>query len=513
MLWIAVHLYRLSLDVLLPSQADDWQVAVAVMEHDHVTMATQAALRLGVRPGMKRSSAMAIAPGVAFVERDRAREVSAVQAVALALLQYTPEVAHGPQEAVLLKVNASLNLFKGPRALCSRIRQTLSAMGVRARLGMAPSASGAWLLARRPGKPGRRRVLRLESLRRELNRLPCLLLPAAQPYRDWLQDIGCRTLGGLERLPRAELQRRTSPQLIDSLDQSYGRVAELFEWVQPPPIFDQRLELLERIEHAEATIFGARRLIEQLCGWLRARHLAASQVQLVLEHERGRHGRAPTVLPIRLAQPVWQPEHLLRLLAEKLPQLQLPAPVVVLRLLAPQVVSADTPSGTLFDDAVSQQHNQYRLLELLAARLGPEHVLRPVPVADYRPEVANHWVSALEGDRSGTAAQLAGRSQNMLLAESLGGSPIKSPNVRAGLPHPFWLLDEPIRLAVHDGRPVYGSELRLVRGPERIEVGWWDGPWVARDYFVAEDDRAVRYWIFRQREAADAGWYLHGLFA
>ncbi len=532
--------------MLLPSSAEAWRVAVAVMQQDRVVMATPQAQHLGVRRGMKRSSAAAVAPQVVLVERDPAREQSELQAAALALLQYTPEVAHCEDDVILLKVDASLRVFKGPRALCRRVRHTLSALGLQARLGMAPSAGGAWLLARRSGRNRRRRVLRLSSLQRQLNQLPCLLLPAARGYRDWLQDIGCRTLGGLERLPRAELQRRTSPQLITALDQAYGRATELFQWVQPPPVFEQRIELLERIEHAAAALFGARRLVEQLCGWLSARHLAASQVQLALEHERGRHARPPSVLPIRLAQPTWEAAHLMRLLSEKLPRLELPAPVIALRLSAPHVVPADASNIPLFADEVSQRGDQQRLLELLAARLGAEHVLRPAPKADYRPEVANQWVSALLAQSAREGRASAGGSTRVAQPNGLGlSSSAKAarqpegarslsakastkpagraasasaqafvpPNVRLGVSHPFWLLDHPVPLSVHEGRPVYGSVLRLIRGPERIEVGWWDGPLIARDYFVAEDNRAVRYWVFRQRDVADAGWYLHGLFA
>ncbi|MGF2505131.1 hypothetical protein [Ralstonia pseudosolanacearum] len=59
--------------------------------------------------------------------------------------------------------------------------------------------------------------------------------------------------------------------------------------------------------------------------------------------------------------------------------------------------------------------------------------------------------------------------------------------------------------------------LRLVSLPERIESGWWDDALIKRDYFIAEGEGAVRYWIYRERVSATAGedearWYLHGLF-
>src|SRR5690606_33093824 len=120
----------------------------------------------------------------------------------LALLQYTPEVARAEQGVVLLDVGASLRAFGGVRSLYRQVRRTVRGLGLDARIAMAPTATGAWLLACQTlGR--RRRVLKMSTLVGQLNPLPCECLPAARPYLAWLQSIGCRTLGGLLRLPRA----------------------------------------------------------------------------------------------------------------------------------------------------------------------------------------------------------------------------------------------------------------------------------------------------------------------
>ena len=53
-------------------------------------------------------------------------------------------------------------------------------------------------------------------------------------------------------------------------------------------------------------------------------------------------------------------------------------------------------------------------------------------------------------------------------------------------------------------------ELRHLKGPERIESGWWSETPVRRDYFVVEAESGSRYWIFQR--ADDARWFLHGTF-
>ena len=62
------------------------------------------------------------------------------------------------------------------------------------------------------------------------------------------------------------------------------------------------------------------------------------------------------------------------------------------------------------------------------------------------------------------------------------------------------------------GAPWLDGRLELVRGPERIESGWWDGHDIARDYFEARHPDGACYWIYRELRAR-GDWYVHGVFA
>jgi protein ImuB len=461
--------------------------ASAVLEHDRVVALTPAATAAGIVPGMRRGGVAAIAPHARLLERDRAAEQATLDGAALALLRYTPEVAHGPGDTLLLSVGASLRVFGGARALGRQAAATAHTLGLQASLGMAPTAGGAWLLARRP--PGRqRRILRLARLASLLDTLPCALLVHAQAHLEWLAGIGCRNLGQLRGLPRAGLQRRCGPGLLAELDTAYGHRPTAHAWFVPPLRFRRRFEPLERLEHTDEVLAVARLLVEQMSGWLVARQRAVPRLTLALEHERGRHARPPTCLELTLAEPAWQPAHLIGLLRERLGRMTLAAPVVAVVLEALETVAQPAPNTTLFPEPGNAAADRARLLDLLTARLGHEQVLRPCPAADHRPEVANRWVGAQ--------------------ARTPPPAPLPMP-----LERPFWLLDPPLALRVRLNRPVHGTPLTLVRGPERIESGWWDGAPAARDYFVAEDAHATRYWVYRERDANDARWFLHGLYA
>lgn len=484
-----MHLPLLPLETFRPRWSDPGQHVV--VEREQVLAVSTEAAAAGVRIGMRGGGVAALAPDTVLHQRDPAREQEAISSIAMAMLQYTPEVAYTAEFSLVLDVTASLRAFGGRLALVRLVRSSIAALGFTARIGTAPTAQGAWLLSHSALKQHGstwRRSIKLATLSRRLDALPFTVLPEARPYQQWFEGIGCQTLADVRKLPRAGLQRRTNKSVLDALDRAYGQGQELFEWIQIPPAFAARLELPDRIEHAEAVLFAARRLILQMTGWLVAQQLAVSHFTLLLEHERGRMAIEPTPVDIMLAEPAWHESHLVRLLKERLGRIELIAPVIGLRLIAEQVEPMLPPTQSLFPDPGGNPADFNRLIELLTARLGSESVLMPAPVADHRPERCNGWRPSAE----------------------MGKTDFRLPE---DLVRPFMLLDQPIAMLLREHRPFYGSPLRLISGPERIETGWDDGALAVRDYFVAEGSDGACYWIYRERAGQEAHWHLHGFFA
>jgi protein ImuB len=80
---------------------------------------------------------------------------------------------------------------------------------------------------------------------------------------------------------------------------------------------------------------------------------------------------------------------------------------------------------------------------------------------------------------------------------------------------PTWLLAKPIALLIRSNRPWYGSALRIVAGPERVEAVWWNEG-KSRDYYIAEDEAGSLMWIYLERfsstEDGERRYFLQGLF-
>ena len=463
-----------------------------MLEKDKVVIADRAAREAGVLLGMKRGGVLTLSPETAMYERDIAREAAAQREVGMALLKFSPDVALLDEATVIVEVGTSLRLFGGLLSLCRQAKSMLNTFGLTARISAAPTGQGAWLLAKYgQGHGGARRVLQLASLERALLPLPMLAVPEIRPFADWFSGLGSKTIGDVRHLPRAGLQRRCGEHLLYSLDRAFGMAPELFGWLELPPTFSARIELPDRLEHADGAVFAAHRMIVQLCGWLCAKQLAVTAITLSIEHERGRQALAPTLIEIALGEPTWHEDHLLHLVKERLHRVELAAPAIALRLDASKVDSAAPDTDSLFPEPGGSPEDHARLIELLIARLGDENVLRPAPTGDYRPEVANRWVPVSQAANNSTFPD--------------------------GLPRPTWMLATPMRLLMRQHRPFYDSSLRLMSPAERIEAGWFDGELVTRDYFVAQAEDRSCYWIYRERissrDAEEAPrWFLHGLF-
>ncbi|MFJ2994131.1 Y-family DNA polymerase [Pandoraea sp. NPDC087047] len=571
--WIALHLPYLSLEIASAlTQADGTVDTTVVLAQSRVWRASEAAQAAGVQPGMRRGGVLALLPQARFHDRDEAAETVALEALALALLRFGPDVAIAAPQCVLIDVAPSLRLFGGLASLATQVLESAEALGHRASLGIAATASAAALLARAgeampipvdphaPTPQQMQAAMQARASRRstvpatvpssaamfatsspgshrepftsfppllpppatalpsQLDSLPVALLPEAQPWLDWLAQIGCATLGELRVLPSAGVRRRCGAALPASLARAYGETPEAPAWYRAPPHFEAVLPLPSLTHDVEVLLFGLRRLLAQLTGWLAAGQLATRALTLVLEHEPlGRQTLAPTRFDIRLAEASAAPAHLLSLCKERLARSPLVAPVLTLRLDVTQTAAHVPQSGSLLPEPGRERQDFVLLMERVAARLGDEHVRRLQVRGDHRPEAAGVSVpyamaanSGMNSGTNGTATGTPGTSQG-----SMSGANRHLPDTAHVLPaRPAWLLDAPQRLSVQQERPWRQGPLQLVSGPERIEAGWWEPGTVTRDYFIAADTSGALLWVFRERpvKGADAAWYLHGLF-
>jgi protein ImuB len=408
-------------------------------------------------------------------------------------LQFTPRVAI-VEDAVVLEVDGCVRLFGGRRALRDRIVAEAADLAV-AQVAWSTTSLAAIAFARAGKENGVR-----GALTPMLDALPMKVLAATRPHATTLTQLGCRVLGDVRALPRGGISRRFDKQLLVAMDQAYGLRPEAHTWVALPETFKARLELMARVDTAPGLLFGARRLVMQLCGWLAARHAGTTAFVLRWVHDamRPRGAGDGGELTIRTAAPMRDVEHLCRLLAENLAKVELTGPAGDLELEALDVHPLEELSKSLLPDVAQSGESMTLVLERVAARLGPEKVLRPVLIEDHRLEWQTQWQPA---------------PQPMP----------KRPARRSRFPQPSFILPKPLRLAMRGERPMYQGVLEMRVGPHRVEGGWWHRikaedaettATVVRDYWVAQSPQAGLLWVFHQRLGGDdTAWYLQGSFS
>lgn len=315
----------------------------------------------------------------------------ALDGLATWCLQFTPRVAVLEAllacPAVVMEVEQSVRLFGGKRRLVERVREECPDLGVR-QLSWAPTSLAALAVARAGLSNGF-----AKPLTQLLDALPIETLTQVAAHQATLARLGCRTLGQVRALPRGGLSRRFDAQLLATLDQAYGLRPETYSWAQLPETFHAKLELMARVEHAPAMLFGARRLMLQMAGWLMARRSGVTAFTLRWCHDamRARTAGDGGELTVRTAQATRDTEHLMRLLAEHLGKVELLAPVGDLALLATEVQSLEEKSLSMLPEARQSGESLALVLERIAARLGPDRVLRPVILEDHRLEWMCRW--------------------------------------------------------------------------------------------------------------------------
>ena len=488
-LWIGLHFPDLPLAVFARADASESPAVTASASHrPDVLVANLAARKRGVVAGMSIAAALALDPELVVHLRDERAEGAALESIALWAGQWTSTATIEPPGCVLLEISGALRYFGGLERLISRIRVGLSDIGFAATIAAAPTAGAASLLARAGHEMA---IEAQEAIEGALAGLRVDLLMQAREALPTFSGLGVDSIGQLVALPREGVARRFGQALLDEIDRAFARLPDARPLFIAPQRYEGQLELPAPVEEAEALLFGARRLIVELCGFLQGRGAGVTRLRFDLVHEE----EAPTsiVVGLRATRNV---EHIMTVLRERLARQTLPDRVEAMRLVNDEIASLPGKDGDFFA-ADKNAEAGTQLIERLRARLGESAVRALAVHSDHRPERGGSLTTAI--------ADLVpvGESQQ----KSVLGEPFDKLRANGSYPvRPLWLLPEPYALPAGPA----GASLGLESGPERIESGWWDGEDIGRDYFVGRNERGEALWLYRDRVGQ---WFVHGVFS
>jgi len=482
MLWFCVELPALGLEVCARRMLDEDRPAVLV-EDNRVVARNAAALDCGVSIGSSLATAHSLCHRLEHFGRDIVAEQERLRFLADAAYRFSASISVQEPSAFLLEISGSLKLFGGLYGLKRSLISLLGELGHRAVIGIAHTPLSALALARAQENSKLSRwpeasEVKTQSLK-ALRRISLRHTECDTDTVERFSNMGIETLGQVFALPTTELGRRFGPKLLDYLDRLTGQRPDPRILIIPTASFATELTFLQSISNKEALAFPMQRLAHDFCNWLIGRQLGAIRIGWRFAPFNSN----AVAMEVEFAQPQQNKQALLSISRLKLDVLDLPGEVLSLRLASIRLAPWQAESSSLFDRAELAGHSPTELIDQFKARLGDGVCTSIAANDDHNPEL---------GWRPITPRLHNARTKGLAAMGTLS--------------RPLWLFDKP--------KLVLRRHLTLLRGPERIDVGWWTTPNVYepahRDYFVARHADGSQCWTFIDRKGE---WFIHGYFS
>jgi protein ImuB len=459
-----------------------------------VSAANAAAARIGIVPGMPLADARALHPALEVGAADIAGDAASLSRLAAWCGRYSPWTAPAGPDAIWLDVTGCAHLRGGEAALAAELVARLRRQGIEGRAAIADTPGAASAVARHGAEAVA--VVPPGEIRKALAPLPVAGLRLDPGMAQTLMRLGLRRIGDLYRLPRASLVRRFGTLLTDRLDQAHGVQPEPLSPLPPALPHWTRDRFAEPIATAEAIGGAAVTLVQALCRRLGEEGLGLRRLSLTLYRVDGTSAQ----IAIGTARPSREPQHLLRLLAERFDRIDPGLGIEDMVLSAPSVQPLAAAQLLLPGNGAGPLPDETELAGLID-RLGMAALTCPLPFESHVPERAVRFAPPLSGNHAKTAWR-----------------PDRLRPVRL-LPRPEAI--EAVAL-VPDDPPVLfhwrrlAHRVRRADGPERIAGEWWRGRDETRDYYRVEDEAGRRFWLYRAGPylpETKPSWFLHGIFA
>lgn len=475
--WLCIHLPYFRTERTQrasPAAREALAVVREVSRTARVVAADAQAQARGIEPGMTLTEARALLPSLAVTPVNDEAEARELESLAACAVQLSPRICLELPQTLLADVTGCERAHGGENAMLATARKMFERQGYSVRLALCDNATAAYALALdggranpvAPGETGQAlRDVPLEALRLDSRSLLNL------------RALGLSRAGQLLALPAATLPSRFDDDLVRRVRQLRGELPEDFPAFVVPEAVRERLEFEGPTDRRDAMMFALRHIATRIADRLDALGTGAARLDAALLAADG----APMAFSLEVSAPTRDARSLATLLLGRFDTLDTHDRWFdAIEVSVPARLPVNARQQDLFGAARDVFSPGLRgLVDELVGRLGVAAVARPVLQNDPRPEKAVAWAPFLDASRPSAAAPQSAPAVlwpalEMDLEEDAAGRPAT------------W----------HEG--LRRHVLRVIRGPQRVEFGWWEGDAGPRDFFEVEDGHGARLFIYRQ---------------
>lgn len=458
-----------------------------------VTATSREAEKQGIFIGNVLADAKAIVPDIQCFDDQVNLNKKLLIRICKWAIRYSPFVAIDLPDGIMLDSSGCSHLWGDEATYLKHILGKLTESGYQCNGSISDTIGASWAIARFGKKSPI--ILPNEQYNALLN-LPPIALRLEQIIYQRLHKLGLDKIGKFIQMPRSVLRRRFGEEMLLKLGQALGTEEETIKPMIIVPPYEERLPCLEPVRTKPAIEIAIERLLEKLCTRLANDGLGIRSA--ILKGYRLDGKITETVIGTN--QPSHHIKHLLQLFELKIAQIEPALGIELFILTATKTDPMPLHQEKLWSGKPGlADQNLAQLLDRLAGKIGPQAIKRYIPQAHYWPERSLRPAISLE-EKSDTHWQKVN-------------------------PRPMEMLRKPepveVTAPIPDYPPMnfrYKDELHLIRkadGPERIEREWWMEKGEHRDYYILEDEKGRRYWIFRSGHYSEekSSWFIHGFFA
>ncbi len=484
-----------------------------------VLAVNEPARRAGVNPGMTKLQ-VEVCSGLVLRARSLLQESAAHAALLDCAQSFSPRVEDAGQDTMVLDLAGLQPLFGSPRTIARSLARRTSELGFEARVAVASNMDAAVLAAH--GFSGLT-VIAEGNESEQLGSLPVEVLRVVkdQPVEGILETFhgwGVRSLRDLAGLPDVGLSERMGQAGIYLQKLARGATSRTLVPAEPPPVFEEAVELEYPLVLLEPLAFLLSRMLEQLCARLSAQALATQELRLELELANGyreesatdctgtslrsaQPGKARFCRTLRLPVPLLDSRTFLKLLQLDLKAYPPGAPITKIYLAA-EPAHPRSAQGGLFLPPTPEPERLELTLGRIAGIVGEEKV-GSLQLLDTHRRDGFRMRRFVFGE---SEEKPAGQKANEDLVTALR------------------IFRPPLAVAVTmwEGRPTQitcprrqemGGEIVWAAGPWRSSGDWWEQEGWARDEWDIAVQRENEITLYRLvRDLLGGRWVLEGAY-
>lgn len=295
--------------------------------------------------------------------------------VAESMLAFGPVVSFDASEDVVwVEVGGCAHLHGGEEGLAQAMIESAAGQSHACRVAIADGPRIASAVARFSRED--RSIVQAGKGATAIRALPVAALGFDRDVRAWFVDLGLRTCGDLQKLPRRAFGTRLGPRAYDVMQLLDGEdPAPLVPW-RPAVSPEESIELEWGAHSVEALAFVMHALCDRIAVRLEGRAVATARLEIDLWLDRALCAGAPPLSSISIAVPVpvARPSDLFAVVRARIDRHTLAAPVLRASLRASDLVAREGRMRDLFSPEPKAERSLPPLVAELAAELGADRI-------------------------------------------------------------------------------------------------------------------------------------------